>query len=82
MIASVIKSWLREEFKKKRVYRGQVLGASNQGPSSFKAADYVPPEISHDIPLCRLYLKIELRIHYKWKGEIFRKTFSPDFIQV
>ena len=33
-------------------YRGQVSGAANQEPSSFKAADYVPPEISHDIPLC------------------------------
>ena len=32
-------------------YRGQLLGAANQGPSSFKAADYVPPEILHDIPL-------------------------------
>ena len=32
-------------------YRGQVSGAANQGPSSFKVADYVPPEISHDIPL-------------------------------
>ena len=32
-------------------YRGQVLGAANQGPSWFKAADFVPPEILHDIPL-------------------------------
>ena len=32
-------------------YRGQVSGAANQGPSSFKAADYVPPIILHDIPL-------------------------------
>ena len=29
----------------------QVSGAANQGPSSFKTADYVPPDISHDIPL-------------------------------
>ena len=29
----------------------QVSGAANQGPSSFKEADYVPPEILNDIPL-------------------------------
>lgn len=30
---------------------GQVSGAANHGPSSFKGADYDPQEISHDIPL-------------------------------
>ena len=39
-------------------YRRQVLGAGiggiQSGPSLFKAADYVPPEILHDIPLSKI----------------------------
>ena len=44
-------------------YQGQVLGAANQGLSSFKVTDYVPPEILHDIPLfmiCSFSLKLIL----------------------
>ena len=43
-------------------YQGQVSGAANQGPSSFKVADYVPPEILHDIPLFEMALML-LRKH-------------------
>ena len=36
--------------------RGQLTALANQGPCSFKAADYVPPEILHDIPLSSLIM--------------------------
>ena len=53
-------------------HRGQVLWAANQGPNSFKAADYVPPEISHDIPLLkRLFCKVDNNDH---KIQIFTST--------
>ena len=32
-------------------FRRHISGAANEGPSSFKVADYVPPDILHDIPL-------------------------------
>ena len=40
-------------------FRRHISGAANEGPSSFKAADYVPPEILHDIPL---YMVINIHL--------------------
>ena len=49
----------------KGCYWGQVAGAANWKPSSFKASDYVPSEISHDIPLLVKLGQQQLR--YSWQ---------------
>ena len=41
------------------LFRSCLIDWANQGPSSFKAADYAPPEILHDIPLLK-----EIKVFY------------------